>query len=180
VVCAGVGAAILAYGLVLVTQGNTEKNAEVLVLLGAFVTFAGIPLVAFGIFAPLYDVRMPQQQRAQSADPNLDKLAKGVFGAYLARIPNVKVLDIFASHEVPKTTYPGVDESRDRLHRAGWSVGEIVVGNRWMVSGNCGERVILAEGVGQAEAWWRACEQAMAMGLLAPPRGEDDDATPHR
>jgi hypothetical protein len=27
--------------------------------------------------------------------------------------------------------FPGVDESRDRLHRAGWSVGEIASATRW-------------------------------------------------
>lgn len=27
---------------------------------------------------------------------------------------------------MPKPTYPEVDESRNRLHRAGWSIGEAV------------------------------------------------------
>jgi hypothetical protein len=32
---------------------------------------------------------------------------------------------------MPTPTYPGVDESRDRLHRAGWSVGETATATRW-------------------------------------------------
>jgi hypothetical protein len=31
------------------------------------------------------------------------------------------------------TTHPSVDESRDRLHRAGWSVGEIATATAWVV-----------------------------------------------
>jgi hypothetical protein len=33
-------------------------------------------------------------------------------------------------------TFPSIDESRDRLHRAGWSVGEIATATRWVVYGN--------------------------------------------
>ena len=29
--------------------------------------------------------------------------------------------------------YPSVDESRDRLHRAGWTLGETCFGERWQV-----------------------------------------------
>jgi hypothetical protein len=29
-------------------------------------------------------------------------------------------------------TFPTVDESRDRLHRAGWSVGEIATAAEWL------------------------------------------------
>jgi hypothetical protein len=36
-------------------------------------------------------------------------------------------------------TYPTVDESRTRLHRAGWSVGEIATATRWLVSGGKGD-----------------------------------------
>jgi hypothetical protein len=43
------------------------------------------------------------------------------------------------------SSYPSVDESRDRLHRAGWSVGEIATATRWLVTGtNGGENVIKA------------------------------------
>jgi hypothetical protein len=34
-----------------------------------------------------------------------------------------------------KPAYPDVDESRSRLHRAGWSLGESVVGATWQVDG---------------------------------------------
>jgi hypothetical protein len=67
-------------------------------------------------------------------------------------------------------TDPTVDESRGRLHRAGWSVGEIATATRWLVTGTNGENQSKAEAPGQAEAWGRACEQAAAVGMLAPPR----------
>jgi hypothetical protein len=68
-------------------------------------------------------------------------------------------------------TYPTVDECLDRLlRRAGWSFGETGSATRWQVSGTNGEHAICAEGKTQAEAWWRACEQARAVGMLAPPR----------
>jgi hypothetical protein len=57
VLCAAVGAGFTAYGLKLVIQGNTEKDAELLYLLGVFVTIWGIGLVAAGIFASLSDRR---------------------------------------------------------------------------------------------------------------------------
>jgi hypothetical protein len=63
-----------------------------------------------------------------------------------------------------------VDESRDRLHRAGWSVGEIGSATRWLVTGSNGENQLHAEGSSQAEAWHRACERAAAVGMLAPAR----------
>jgi hypothetical protein len=66
--------------------------------------------------------------------------------------------------------YPGVDESRDRLHRAGWSVGEAAFGPAWVVTGTNGENRLHASAATQAEAWWRACEQAREVGLLAPRR----------
>jgi hypothetical protein len=40
-------------------------------------------------------------------------------------------------------TYPSVDESFDRLHRAGWSIGETAFGSDhslvWIVSGSNGD-----------------------------------------
>jgi hypothetical protein len=57
-------------------------------------------------------------------------------------------------------TYPPLDESFDRLRRAGWSVGEVGTATRWLVSGTNGENTVLAEGQSRAEAWHRACEQA--------------------
>jgi hypothetical protein len=35
--------------------------------------------------------------------------------------------------------FPAVDESRDRLHRACWSVGEIATAAGWVVSGTNGD-----------------------------------------
>jgi hypothetical protein len=67
-------------------------------------------------------------------------------------------------------TYPSVDESRDRLHRAGWSVGEIATAAGWLVTDTNGENALDARGKTLAEAWWRACEQARAVGMLAPAR----------
>jgi hypothetical protein len=66
------------------------------------------------------------------------------------------------------STHPTVDESRDRLHRAGWSVGEIATASTWVITGSNGENLLEARGATQAEAWWRACEQARAVGMLAP------------
>jgi hypothetical protein len=71
---------------------------------------------------------------------------------------------------IPMPAYPIVDESLDRLHRAGSSVGDYATATRWVVSGTNGENLIYAEGPSRAEAWHRACEQAAAVGMLAPPR----------
>ena len=67
--------------------------------------------------------------------------------------------------------YPAVDESRDRLRRAGWSVGEAAFGSAWSVTGTNGENRLHASAGTQAEAWWRACEQARGVGMLAPAHG---------
>jgi hypothetical protein len=63
--------------------------------------------------------------------------------------------------------YLKVDDCRDRLHRAGWSVGEVAGAARWLINGANGENALRAEGKTQAEAWHRACEQAAAVGMLA-------------
>jgi hypothetical protein len=66
--------------------------------------------------------------------------------------------------------YPTADESFARLHRAGWSVGEVraltAAGPVWLVSASNGENALRAQGRTQAEAWQRACEQARALGML--------------
>jgi hypothetical protein len=63
-----------------------------------------------------------------------------------------------------------VDESLARLHRAGWSVGEVRLltseGAVWWVTGSNGENALRARGRTQAEAWQRACEQAKSLGML--------------
>jgi hypothetical protein len=66
--------------------------------------------------------------------------------------------------------YPSVDESFDRLHRAGSSIGETGGGGVWLVTGANGENQIRAEGRSQAEAWYRATLQAGAVGMLATIR----------
>jgi hypothetical protein len=63
-----------------------------------------------------------------------------------------------------------VNESLDRLHRPGWSVGDIATATYWQLDGRNGENLILAVAISQAEAWWKACEQARAMGMLARVR----------
>jgi hypothetical protein len=65
------------------------------------------------------------------------------------------------------------DEALDRLHRAGWSIGETVASGTWIVSGANGENRIHATGATQAEAWRNACDQAAAVGMLAPSRPGD-------
>jgi hypothetical protein len=68
-----------------------------------------------------------------------------------------------------------VDESLDRLHRAGWSIGDTAFGSKllaWQVSGSNGENLLVAYGFSRAEAYGRACVQARALGMLAPPREE--------
>jgi hypothetical protein len=47
--------------------------------------------------------------------------------------------------------YPSPDESFDRRHRAGWSVGETGTAGAWVVTGSNGENQIHAVGATQAE-----------------------------
>jgi hypothetical protein len=72
-------------------------------------------------------------------------------------------------------TCPSVDESRGRLHKAGWSVGE-VAGLLWYVSGSNGENTLSASATTQTEAWWRACVQAREVGMLAKARAKSADS----
>jgi hypothetical protein len=51
-------------------------------------------------------------------------------------------------------SYPAVDECRDRLHRAGWSLGESCFGQRWQVDGSNGENRLLATGARPIKAVW--------------------------
>jgi hypothetical protein len=81
---------------------------------------------------------------------------------------------LLPSMERTMHAYPSVDESCDRLHRAGWSIGEAAGSSAWIVSGINGENVIRAEGRSQAEARHRAALQAEAVGMLAPPSGSED------
>ena len=69
------------------------------------------------------------------------------------------------------TTYPSVAESYDRLHRAGWELRSAAIGApcpaRWFLCGTNGENVLVAAGRTLEEAYWRACVQARAVGMLA-------------
>ena len=44
-------------------------------------------------------------------------------------------------NQLPATArwFPGVDESADRLHRAGWSMGELLTAGSWLVMGINGD-----------------------------------------
>lgn len=57
-------------------------------------------------------------------------------------------------------TQSSVDTCLDRLHRAGWSVGDMAAlyrdGWTWIVSGTKGEHRIIAKGRSEAEAWEQA------------------------
>jgi len=63
------------------------------------------------------------------------------------------------------TTFPTVDFSRTRLHRAGWSIGETATASGWLVTGTNGENAVSATGKSQAEAWYKALVQARAVGM---------------
>jgi hypothetical protein len=64
-----------------------------------------------------------------------------------------------------------VDQYFGHLRRAGWSVGDTGSGVGWLVTGTNGENAIRATGRTREEAWWRAGEQARAVGMLAPAEG---------
>jgi hypothetical protein len=71
---------------------------------------------------------------------------------------------------LPVAAYLSPDESLARLHRAGWSVGDVRLltaeGAVWWVSGTNGENALSARGRTQAKAWHHACLQARALGML--------------
>lgn len=66
-------------------------------------------------------------------------------------------------------------EALDRLHRAGWSVGETANARGWLVTGSNGGNLIHARGRTQSDAWTRAAQQAAAVGMLALPRPDNTD-----
>jgi hypothetical protein len=63
-----------------------------------------------------------------------------------------------------------IDHCHERLHRAGWSVGELSIatatGPAWPVTGSNGENRVAARGITQGEAWLQAMAQAQALGML--------------
>jgi hypothetical protein len=66
-------------------------------------------------------------------------------------------------------------ESYDRLSRAGWMISSAGIGapraDRWLLCGTNGENVLVAGGDTLEEAYWRACIQARAVGMLAKLKG---------
>jgi hypothetical protein len=56
---------------------------------------------------------------------------------------------------------------KSRTHREMPDAGALMT---WLVSGANSENRIHAEGQTQSEAWWRACQQAEAVGMLALAR----------
>jgi hypothetical protein len=73
--------------------------------------------------------------------------------------------------------FPTVDELAARLHREGWSAGDMAVkyqrGWVWVVSGQQARRWIVAEAVTQHKAWRRfasAASAAMPIGNRARKR----------
>lgn len=51
-------------------------------------------------------------------------------------------------------------ECYQRLHDAGWSIGDVRQGDVWIVSGTNGLRELRATGVTQTEAWRKALSDA--------------------
>ena len=62
------------------------------------------------------------------------------------------------------------DASYLRLHRSGWSIGDVAGGTAaglvWLVWGSHGENLIRAEGRTRDEAWRAAELQALGLGML--------------
>jgi hypothetical protein len=64
-----------------------------------------------------------------------------------------------------------VDSCQDRLHRAGWSIGEctVILVNRhlvWLVTCTHAGHLVKARAPTQAGVWEAACQQAEALGML--------------
>ena len=53
-----------------------------------------------------------------------------------------------------------IEACHERLHRAGWSVGDVGTSRGWLVTGTNGENIIRAAAPTLAEAWRLASEQA--------------------
>jgi len=63
---------------------------------------------------------------------------------------------------------PADDEAEqiyNRLHRAGWSIGEVKHGSQYLVTGTKSENRIHASGDFRVDAWRLALEQAKAVGM---------------
>lgn len=66
--------------------------------------------------------------------------------------------------------YPPSELSIERLRRAGWSIGDSTQGPPhallWQIKGRNGENLIETTGKTPAEAWYKACLAAEAVGML--------------
>jgi hypothetical protein len=64
------------------------------------------------------------------------------------------------------TSFPTVDESYNRLHRSGWSIGDARIltaeGLVWSVNGSNRENSLSGQGRTQAEAWHQAARRSSA------------------
>jgi hypothetical protein len=60
-----------------------------------------------------------------------------------------------------------IEACHERLHRSGWSIGEVGTSQEWVVTGTNGENVIRACGATLADAYRQACEDAAAVGMLS-------------
>ncbi|MHC5544789.1 hypothetical protein ACYOEI_41680, partial [Singulisphaera rosea] len=72
-------------------------------------------------------------------------------------------------------TPPSVDEAYGRLYRACWLIGDALVDGRdgpyWLVTGRNGKSRIRVKAATKAEAWHLACQEAEALGMIAPKDG---------
>jgi hypothetical protein len=74
---------------------------------------------------------------------------------------------------IDRSTNPApatIDEIRDRLRRAGWSLGETVCGGIWRVDGRNGENVLLVRADAQLAVWKLALVETSALGMVADGR----------
>jgi hypothetical protein len=59
----------------------------------------------------------------------------------------------------------------EQLQQAGWSIGDVVLrgeggGLVWIVLGRCGSDLLMVSGATYREAWRRALDQAVEVGIL--------------
>ena len=62
-----------------------------------------------------------------------------------------------------------IEEARTRLLRAGYSLGEVCCGARWVVEATGGGQTVLAVAPGHRQAWLAALRLVEHLGVLVPP-----------
>ena len=65
-----------------------------------------------------------------------------------------------------------IDEARTRLLRAGYSLGEVCCGARWIVELSKGGHLHQVPAPGHEEAWRRAVRLVEGLGVLVPTAEE--------